>query len=296
MDKHLISINLFGINHKLTIMKKSVIILSSVLLAFSSVAIVYLNQGNSTFQNQQERNTERKELPEMPANFKVINPDYLKRRLNVDHQEFHLAIESRFNATISKEKLETALSIHNLVPKGSTDGIRSFQNVKISKLVKEDMRIELGNNGKLNPNQMDLLRSLAYSDNFCVEATIQRENELTGEIKQDFFVYYITVVPETESSYEEGHDALLNHFRTKSEPLTAGIKVDELQAGKVRFTITKEGKIDAVEWESTSGNTEIDLRMLELLNELPGKWIPATNAKGEKVDQELILSFGSMGC
>lgn len=273
-------------------MKKGVIILSTVLLTFSSVAIVYLNQDHSKQENQHAQNRDANEISSTESNYS----NYFKNKLITNDQEFHLAIESRFNATISKEKLETALSIQNLVPKGSTDGIRSFRNMKISKLVKEDMRVELSTNDKLNPNQMDLLRSLEYSDNFCVEASIQRENEQTGEIENEVFIYYITVVPESEATYSEGHDALINHFRAKSKTLTARIKFDELQPGKVRFTITKFGKIDAVEWESTSGNTEIDLAMIELLQKLPGTWTPATNSKGEKVDQELILSFGSVGC
>jgi hypothetical protein len=33
-----------------------------------------------------------------------------------------------------------------------------------------------------------------------------------------------------------------------------------------------------------------------LANNLPGKWQPAENAKGEKVDQVLVLSFGIVGC
>lgn len=292
----MIKIHLLHILQNSTIMKKGVIILSIVLLAFSSVAIVYLNQGDSIREKQHEPYLDEDELPSAQSNFSVIPSNHLKNKLISDVQGFQLAIEPRFNSTITKEKLETALSIHNLVPKGTTEGILSFQNVKISKLVKEDMRVELGINGKLNRNQLDLLHSLAYSDNFCVEASIQRENEHTGEIEHEFFIHYITVVPKTEATYVDGHDALINHFRTKSEPLTAGIKMDELQQGRVRFTITKYGKIDTVEWESTSGKTEIDLRMLEILQELPGKWIPATNANGENVDQELILSFGSIGC
>ena len=36
--------------------------------------------------------------------------------------------------------------------------------------------------------------------------------------------------------------------------------------------------------------------MIELIYKIPGTWQPAENAKGEKIDQELVLSFGLMGC
>ncbi len=277
-------------------MKKSVIILSSVFLAFSSAAIVYLNQGDFTQTHLHTQSSQCAALPQAQNDHPFVNLNNYRNQLIFKNSNFPITIESRFNATISKEKLQSAISIHNLVPAGATDGIVSFQHVKISKLVKEDMLVEYGKDGKLNPKQITLLNSLDYSNNFSVEASIRRENEFTGEVEQTEFVYYITVVPETQASYEEGHDALIKHFQEHSKNLTVGIKSEEFQPAKVRFTITKYGKIDAVEWESTSGKTEIDLRMIELLNELPGKWIPATNAKGENVDQELILSFGSIGC
>jgi hypothetical protein len=36
--------------------------------------------------------------------------------------------------------------------------------------------------------------------------------------------------------------------------------------------------------------------MTELITNFPGTWEPAENSKGEKVDQELVVSFGLMGC
>lgn len=277
-------------------MKKGVIILSSVLLAFSSAAIVYLNQSDSIQASQHAPKSKLEASAPSEDNHLFSHLNDVRNHQISYVADFPITIESRFNATISKEKLQSAISIHNLVPAGATDGILSFQHVKISKLVKEDMLVEYGKDGKLNPKQIKLLNSLDYSNNFSVEASIRRENEFTGEVEETEFVYYITVVPETQASYQEGHAALINHFQEHSKHLIAGIKTEEFQPAKVRFTITKYGKIDAVEWESTSGKTEIDLRMLELLYELPGKWIPATNANGENVDQELILSFGSIGC
>ncbi len=278
-------------------MKKSIIIICSIVfLAFSSVAIVYLNQGDYTLQHSEQQNTKSTDDPSSVNNSNGSNTKRFISRMFDNEPAFHLAIESRFNATISKEKLLSATSIHNLVPKGSTDGILSFADLKISKLVNEDLRMEVGNSGKLNASQLALLHSLDYSNNFSVESIVTRKNETSGEIEVESFVYYITVVPETEAFYEGSKADLINYFQKNSVNLTAGIKSEEFSPGKVRFTITKYGKIDKVEWESTSGNTAIDLKMLELLKELPGNWTPATNAKGEKVDQELILSFGSVGC
>jgi len=36
--------------------------------------------------------------------------------------------------------------------------------------------------------------------------------------------------------------------------------------------------------------------MIKLIKNLPGDWKPAENYKGELMDQELVVSFGLMGC
>ena len=44
------------------------------------------------------------------------------------------------------------------------------------------------------------------------------------------------------------------------------------------------------------GKAREDNKMIELITKTPGLWIPAENSRGEKVDQELVLSFGMVGC
>ena len=36
--------------------------------------------------------------------------------------------------------------------------------------------------------------------------------------------------------------------------------------------------------------------MIQLIKNTPDQWVPAENEKGEKVEQELVVSFGLMGC
>lgn len=47
---------------------------------------------------------------------------------------------------------------------------------------------------------------------------------------------------------------------------------------------------------SSSGYAALDERVIQLVNTLPGNWEPATNAAGEKVEQEFVFSFGTVGC
>jgi hypothetical protein len=36
--------------------------------------------------------------------------------------------------------------------------------------------------------------------------------------------------------------------------------------------------------------------MIELVKAIPGTWEAATNSNGDKVEQELVFSFGTIGC
>ena len=42
----------------------------------------------------------------------------------------------------------------------------------------------------------------------------------------------------------------------------------------------------------TTGYPSIDEKFIELIKNIPGKWIPAENAKGEKMEQEFVFTFG----
>jgi len=81
-----------------------------------------------------------------------------------------------------------------------------------------------------------------------------------------------------------------------SKEKTAIIKRDKLQPGRVSFTVTKDGAIKNVKLTSTSGYTSVDKTLVELITKMPKKWKPATNSKGDKVDQELVFFFGVAGC
>ena len=56
------------------------------------------------------------------------------------------------------------------------------------------------------------------------------------------------------------------------------------------------GAVEQVKLERSSGYPAIDKVMIELIQNAPHKWSPATNAQGEAVDQELVISFGQLGC
>ena len=72
--------------------------------------------------------------------------------------------------------------------------------------------------------------------------------------------------------------------------------MDGLRPGKVFFTVTTTGEIENIKVVQTSGYDSLDEKMVDVIKSLPSNWTSAKDANGTPVDQELVVSFGKMGC
>ena len=205
-------------------------------------------------------------------------------------------VDSRFMHTITMEELNKAKTIFDIYPKKAAITVDSYESVLVSTVNSESEIKEFGFNEILNKGQLELIKSFDYSTNFYVQADYLIKNEKTGEMSREYIVYYITIVPEQEAVYIDGKNALISYLKNGTSDKTSIIKRDKLKSGQVSFTVSKEGKIKNVELWSTSGYPTVDEELLKTVTNIPGKWVPATNSKGEKVDQEFVFFFGLQGC
>ncbi len=209
---------------------------------------------------------------------------------------FEFSLGSRFMTTVSKEKLNSAKSIKDLLPENATHGMESFQNVKVAILNGENETIELGQNEMLNDAQLSLLKTSDYSTNFYIRADCKHTSEFNRQVENYDFVYYVTVVPETEARFKDGNKALVDYLKENSIPETADFKKEDLKYGNLHFIVSKNGTIENVRLESSSGHEIVDQKMEQLIRSVSGQWEAAANAKGEKIEQEFVFSFGLIGC
>jgi hypothetical protein len=208
----------------------------------------------------------------------------------VDLPTFSYDVDSRFIANISKEDLRNAKTIIDIVPKDANWDRFDFKEVTI-RVMSDNKEYATGKSKTLNLAQIQLIKTIDYSTNFIVDTYVK-----SSPTPYDHYPYYITVIPEKEASYFGGKEALINYLKENSKPTIAKTDKGNLKSGKAHFTISKEGTIKNVNLESTSGYPSVDQKMIELISTMPGRWIPATNEIGEKVEQELVFSFGTMGC
>ncbi len=212
--------------------------------------------------------------------------------------KFFYGVDSRFIATLTKEDLNHARSVEDLFPRGQAAAIVSYHSVWITILddYRETDQAAAGVSEALNPAMIDLLQSVDYSTNILIKANYRVQNEKTGEWRDFYATPHITIVPEKQAEYMPGKAALIEYLKANSIEKTALVQKEKLQSGKLYFTVSKDGTISDVKLASTSGYPAIDQRMIELITKAPGKWEAAENAKGEKVDQDLVFSFGTIGC
>ena len=213
------------------------------------------------------------------------------------YSNFFYDLRTRFKP-IQKSKIQSAQNIFDIAYEGRSKEVFEYQSVSIIQ-IENGKRTEIKSTGKdekLTPSQIKLLRNADYSSNFVIQADYIMRNHETGKLEFNYFSPHFTVVPEKQAYHSLGKKAILQHFKKGNYENTYRLDESKLQPAKLYFTVSTEGKLKDLYLDRTSGYSNIDSTMKKLLESIPGEWIPAENLEGEKVDQQLVISFGMEGC
>jgi hypothetical protein len=269
-------------------MKKNIIIFCTVLVTLSLSAFGLINWNDS-----EKDQLETKEIDsDVDSTAQVF--EKIEKRIVSD---FIYDIGPRFNA-VKKSDIDQALTFADFISAELENSIVSYESVEVI-IIKDDKESdirEIGFSDVLNSSQIELLRSANYSTNFKIRADYQKKNNETGVLEDSYATPHLTVVPEKQAEYESGKSGLMKYLKEQSKHVVVNVKANELQPAKLLFTVTKEGTIENVRLDRSSRYPSIDNLMIELIIKAPGSWEPARNSEGKKVDQELVVSFGLMGC
>lgn len=214
-------------------------------------------------------------------------------------EDFIYEIGTRFGP-IKKSDIDKATSFSDFLETEEIASIVAFKSVDIV-IIKDDKETdirEIGYSNTLTASQLTLLQSFKHSTNFMIRADFQQKNKETGRLENNYTSPYLTIVPEKQAEYANGIDSLKEFLKENSitARVQANVDPEKLKPAKLYFTVTKSGTIENVKLDRSSNYPLVDKKMIELIQDTPGKWLPAENIKGEKVDQELVVSFGLMGC
>lgn len=199
---------------------------------------------------------------------------------------------------IKKSDLEKVTSISDFIPEDELQQIEVLKSVSIM-VYEENIKFNLRENvisEEFNDAQLELLKSFDYSTNFLIKAEYLQKSDNAGSMENSYSSPHHTIVPEKQAKFIDGKDALKSFLKLYSEDARKNVDPEKLKPAKLFFTVTKNGTIDNIHLDRSSNYPEVDEVMIKLISEVPGTWIPAENSKGERVDQELVVSFGLIGC
>jgi hypothetical protein len=268
-------------------MKKNIIIFSAVIAALTLTAFGFINK----------KQLEKVSLETSVKEDIVLNTSAIEKIEKRIFTDFIYDVGPRFGP-IKKGELDKARSINDFLDEKQIKRIVTYKSIEVIIIEgdKETGKRAIGNSEFLTTAQLKLLQSSDYSTNFKIKTEFREKNRETGKVEDSYSTPHRTIVPEKQAEYEFGKEALIEYLKDSSKEYIVNVQEDKLQPAKLFFTVTKKGTIDNVKLDRTSNYPTIDKKMIELISKVPGNWEPAENSKGEKVDQELVISFGLMGC
>lgn len=226
-----------------------------------------------------------------------ILPSEQPKKDNKVFEGFIYDIGPRF-AAIKKSDIDNATSINDFFDEEHIERIEKLNAVSVILVIddKQSEIREIGKNEMLNKEQLTLLHSLDYSTNFIIRTDYLEKNDVSGMLEHAYSTPHLTIVPEKQASHFMTKETLKSYFKENCKDVLENVDPEKFLAAKLYFTVAKDGTVKNVKLDRDSGYPEVDNRMIELINKLPGTWDPAENSQGEKVEQELVISFGLMGC
>ncbi len=211
--------------------------------------------------------------------------------------DFMYSIGPRF-APIKKTEIDHATDISTFFDTDELNQMKVLNSVHLI-IIENDIQTnqrEIGFSDKLTRAQLQLLQSADYSTGFGIRAEFEMINKETGELESKWLNPHLTIVPETQAEYIDGIPALTKYFQENTVGYGKDIALKELRPAMLYFTVTKAGKLKKLNLGRGSNFSKIDTKVIELLKTTTGKWKPARDSKGNKIEQELVVAFGIGGC
>ncbi|SDS71345.1 hypothetical protein SAMN04515667_2805 [Formosa sp. Hel1_31_208] len=270
-------------------MKKHVITVSTILVILSIVIIGFTNW--SAKETAEVNLSNKKTLAFENQNMKRSNDNVIP--------ELYYGVDTRFTA-IKKTDLAKVTTIYDFLTDEEAQQIAHINSVKVI-IIKDNQQSEMqeyGTDAHLTDAQIKLIRSTEHFNHFTIRTDFKEKHKDTGKMEERFFGPHLTVVPDTQAIYIDGKASLINYLKENSNDDMTIITEGKLGAIKLSFIVTKNGTVSNITHDAmTTGYPSLDEKFIQLLKNIPGKWIPAENSKGEKVDQELVFTFGPVnGC
>lgn len=268
-------------------MKKLLLIIGTIAFGITLMSLTLLNRDN--------------EKPKLllAANYNSFNQGMIKSVAVKEPRFIDYSMGPRFRP-IKRSELEKTTSVKAFFTELELIRIGEFEKLSIDLYEEPNNYIETGHKvvgPDFEKEQLSYLKTMEYSTNFKIDAIVEGIDAVTGESRgKDHFTPHLTVVPEKQAIYLDGMGAFYEYLRKGARKIEKNLDRREMGAAKLYFTVDQNGHLKDLHLKRSSNYPELDDKLIELMNNLPGKWEAAEDQKGKKVEQELVVFFGIMGC
>lgn len=267
-------------------MKKQVLILSTVIIAFALTAFTVFKNDIKDDKPTQITTNETEDVVYGPMENEPITK-------NEVFEDFIYEIGTRF-MPIKKSIVLNAKTLKDVYDIETLNSMKTLEAVRLLKVVNDrqhDLNLA-GTTANFTKEQLNYLQTLDYGDNIIFRTEFI--DKYSGGY--NYSTPHHTIAPDVQAQYSEGFKALKTYFKDQTETIRKDVDPKQLRAGKLYFTVKKTGKIENIHLDHSSNYPKVDKQLIKLMKDLPGTWTPAKDENGNAVDQELVVSFGVMGC
>ncbi|PHS03633.1 MAG: hypothetical protein COA88_15490 [Kordia sp.] len=224
----------------------------------------------------------------------AIKIDSFKVKKNIQKADLFYAVGGAYLRSVTKGKLQKAQVLSHFIEGYPTNWISAYISVEISSRRNGFEANLFSDNNILSNAQKKLLANIDLDTEIVVKVKYNIKNAITHALEESEMNVSLTVIPEVEAEYVGGYEKMITYLKNNSIDKIGIISNMQVQSSVIKFTIGKNGKANNVKLNKTTGNTEIDALLVDLLDNMP-KWNPAKNAKGKSVPQQFEFKIGGMG-
>lgn len=270
--------------------ERVLIILTSIFIFYGLLSFGNGNDGSGTICETSEGNTQvaQNALATIDL-FASVNNN------NPSNVPFYYYVGSKYQKTITKSQLNKVELVDDLIVKYPSSWIDEYEKVEIITSKNGYERNAIAPNNILTDEQKSLFNSMLYGDSYSLSVKFWSKNVVTNKLEEREIYINMSVVPEQEAEYIGGYETMISYIKENSSKKISDHGLAMLDPASMQFTINKQGEIEDLFLNQSSGDKNIDAILMNTLKNMP-KWKPAEDASGSNVDQTFVFNFGMDGC
>ena len=212
-------------------------------------------------------------------------------------REFKFVVRGRYDRPVKKEKLVDARVLSDFIDGYPTNWITNYVSVEILATSNGKSTKTVSMNDSLSKEQKTLLKTVDPATEIVINVYYKYKNSDREHLDNHTMHVSMMIVPEVEAEYVGGHKQMIKYFKENGidkilEPVSAQL---QFVTAVVKFTINESGEIMDAKLTRTTGTSQTDRSLIELINKMP-TWKPAENSMGIKIKQEFEFRVGSGDC